>query len=248
MKILVTGGAGFIGSHVVDAYIEHGYEVVVIDNLSNGKVEHINKKSKFMNIDIIKDKRWLETIFQEEKFDLVNHHAAQKSVVSSMQNPTFDAHSNIIASLYLLENATRYGVKKFIFISSGGALSNDQNQIPSPEHIQPKFESPYAISKYTIEKYLEFYHTNFGLTYTILRYANVYGPRQTPDGESGVVPIFLRNLLAGKPSVIYTFPDMPRGATRDYVYITDVVEANMLALYKGDNQILNIGTGISLWG
>ncbi|WP_067621460.1 NAD-dependent epimerase/dehydratase family protein [Alicyclobacillus acidiphilus] len=244
MKILVTGGAGFIGSNVVDAYIEAGHDVVVVD-LPTCRRENVHPKAKLYLADIrSKD---LADIFAEERPDVVNHHAAQKSVPKSVQDPELDADVNILGLLNILQNSVRVGVQKVIFISSGGALSGDSSIVPTPEDIDPIMISPYAISKYVSEKYLYFYHVTHGLRYTSLRYANVYGPRQVPEGESGVVPIFMANLLDGRPSTLRSYADMPRGTTRDYVYVGDVARANVLALDKGDNQALNIGSGIELY-
>lgn len=244
MKILVVGGAGFIGSHVVDLYINEGHDVVVVDDLSTGKLENINPKAHFYQLNICTDEIALKDLMLSENFDIINHHAAQKSVPASVEDPITDAQINIIGTLHLLRNSVECGVKKFIFASSGGVLAG--NRIPSVEKDAPLLLSPYAISKFVVEKYLEFYRNQYDLTYTVLRYANVYGPRQLPQGECGVVSIFLENLLKGKSSKIYTFPDMLEGATRDYVYVRDVAEANLLALNLGDNQIFNIGTGIEI--
>lgn len=242
MKILVVGGAGFVGSHVVDLYINEGHEVVVVDNLSTGKIENINPNARYYKFDICIDKGTIEELMLSENFDIVNHHAAQKSVPASVKDPITDAEINIMGTLHLLRCSVKSGIKKFIFISSGGVLVGDR--VPSIEMDNPQLSSPYAISKYVVERYLEFYRVHHDLTYTVLRYANVYGSRQLPHGECGVVAIFLRNLLQGKSSKIYTFPDMMGGATRDYVYVSDVARANLLALDRGDNQIFNIGTGI----
>lgn len=243
MKILVTGGAGFIGSHVVDAYIADGHEVIVVD-LPTCKRENLNPKAKLYLTDIRSDA--LERIFEIERPDIVNHHAAQKSVPKSVKHPKLDADVNILGLLNLLENSVRYGVRKVIFISSGGALAGDGRLIPTPEDMEPIMMSPYAISKYVGEKYLQFYSLTYGMCYTSLRYANVYGPRQVPDGECGVIPIFMNNLSQSKTSTIYTNEDMPKGTTRDFVYVEDVARANVLAIEKGNYRILNIGSGVEL--
>lgn len=244
MKILVVGGAGFIGSHVVDLYIKEGHEVVIIDDLSKGKKQNVNPKAKFVPLNICTDQLALRELFQTEKFEIVNHHAAQKSVPNSIKDPVTDADINIIGTLNLLQNAVKYCVKKFIFSSSGGALAGDIGKMPTTEEDEPRLMTPYAISKYSIENYLSFYHQRYGLTFTVLRYANVYGPRQHADGESGVVAIFLQNLMEDKKSTIYISKGMTQGATRDYIFVKDVALANRSVLNKGDNQIFNIGTGI----
>ncbi len=241
MKIMVTGGAGFIGSAVVDAYIAEGHDVVVVDNLDSGRIENINPKAKFYLMDVrSKD---LRKVFELEKIDVINHHAAQKSVPHSLEDPILDAEINVLGILNLLELAVEFEVKRFIFSSTGGALLGDAEVIPTPEDAPVQTISPYAITKLISEKYLEFYRITHGLTYVVLRYANVYGPRQIAEGECGVTPIFLDNLLNDRPSKLYAYADMPDGCTRDYVYVGDVARANVLALEKGDNLIFNIGTG-----
>ncbi|EPZ43060.1 NAD-dependent epimerase/dehydratase family protein [Alicyclobacillus acidoterrestris] len=241
MKILVTGGAGFIGSHVVNAYIEAGHEVVVIDNLSSGSKDRIHPKAKFYFMDIRSAS--LPQVFTLEKPDVVNHHAAQKSVPKSVEDPRLDADYNVTGLLNLLECCRHHDVKKFIFISSGGALAGDAPMIPTDESVNPVMISPYAIHKYVGEKYLHFYRVTYNLRYTVLRYANVYGPNQIADGECGVIPIFMNNILADQPSTLFAYADEPRGTTRDYVYVKDVAEANVLALTAADDEILNIGSG-----
>ncbi len=241
MKILVTGGAGFIGSNVVDRYIESGYDVIVVDNLSTGFKHNVNSKAKFYELDI-RDKK-LENIFREEKPDIVNHHAAQISVPVSVKDPELDASVNVIGFLNILQNCVKYKVKKVIFISSGGAIYGEASEYPTTENYSPLPLSPYAINKYVSEKYLYFYHHQYGLNYTVLRYANVYGPRQIPYGEAGVVSIFITNFRDGKQSYLYAFEDEPDGMIRDYVFVKDVVEANVLALTNRDLEFFNIGTG-----
>ncbi|HHT72274.1 MAG TPA: NAD-dependent epimerase/dehydratase family protein [Firmicutes bacterium] len=241
MKIMVTGGAGFIGSTVVDAYIAAGHDVVIIDNLESGRVENINPKAKFYLMDVRSPE--LRKVFELEKIDVINHHAAQKSVPHSVEDPVLDAEINILGILNLLELAVEFGVKRVIFSSTGGALLGDADVIPTPEDSPVQTISPYAITKFTSEKYLDFYRITHGLTYVVLRYANVYGPRQIAEGECGVTPIFLENLLHDRPSKLYAYEDMPDGCTRDYVYVGDVARANVIALDKGDNLIFNIGTG-----
>lgn len=244
MKILVTGGAGFIGSNVVDAYIAAGHDVVVVDNLYSGRIENVNPQAKFYLLDIRSPE--VEKVFELEKVDVINHHAAQKSVPASVENPIQDADINIMGILNLLELAVKNNVKKFIFSSTGGALLGDAEVIPTPETSPVSTVSPYAITKYISERYLDFYWLTHGLKYTVLRYANVYGPRQIAEGECGVTPIFLDNLLNDRASTLYAYSHMPEGCTRDYVYVEDVARANMLALTKGDNMVINIGTGIEV--
>ncbi|RLG28585.1 UDP-glucose 4-epimerase, partial [Methanosarcinales archaeon] len=227
MKILVTGGAGFIGSNVVDGYIREGHDVVVVDNLFTGKRENVNPKARFYKADIRSEE--IREIIKEERPDVINHHAAQISVPESVRDPLFDADVNIKGILNLLESAVRYGVKKFIFISSGGAIYGEAEEFPTSESYEPRPLSPYAISKYCSEYYLSYYSHQYGLKFTTLRYANIYGPRQIPHGEAGVVAIFMNNILSGKKSVLYHFPEDKEGMIRDYCFVEDVVEANIKA-------------------
>jgi len=241
LKILVTGGAGFIGSNVVDAYMNEGHDVVIVDDLSSGKRAYVHPQATFYQLDIRSPD--LADVMKKERPDVVNHHAAQKSVPKSIENPLFDADVNVTAVLKLLTLSVEVGVQKFIYVSSGGALGGDAPRIPTDETVVPVMISPYAIHKYTGEQYLHFFHAVHGLDYTVLRYANVYGPRQIPDGECGVIPIFMNNVIAGEPSKLFAYADQPHGTTRDYVYVEDVARANILALTKANNEILNIGTG-----
>lgn len=243
MKILVTGGAGFIASNVVDAYMEAGHEVVVMDNLFTGKKENVNPGAKFYQLDIRSDEA--RRVCERERPEILNHHAAQISVPASVEDPVFDADVNIKGFLNLLEAARRSGTRKVVFISSGGAIYGEAEEYPTTERCQPKPLSPYAITKSVSEKYLEFYNNFHSLGYTVLRYSNVYGPRQVPHGEAGVVAIFMDRLLSGKPCVINQFSDTPGGMTRDYCYVGDVVRANLLALERGDREAFNIGTGVA---
>ncbi len=243
MKILVTSGAGFIGSNVVDAYIDAGHEVVVIDDLSTGKEENLNPEAKFIKADIRSDE--IGEIFKAEKPDVLNHHAAQMSVPASVEDPAFDANVNILGLINLLEAARGSGTKKVILISTGGAVYGEVPEYPTTESCVPRPLSPYAITKFASEKYLDFYNNQYGLDYTVLRYANVYGPRQIPHGEAGVVAIFMENLLSAKASALYHFPEEPRGMTRDYCYVGDIARANLAAIVKGSAEVLNIGTGIA---
>ncbi len=241
MKILVTGGAGFIGSNVVDAYIKAGHDVVVIDNLSSGKIKNINPKAKFYLLDIRSAEAKL--VFELERPVVVNHHAAQMSVPASVDDPLYDADVNVKGFLNIIEASKTYNAKKVIFISSGGAIYGDTDEYPTSENALRRPLSPYAITKAVAEDYLIFYNRQWGLDYTVLRYANVYGPRQIPHGEAGVVAVFMDRLLNKTPSAVYHFKDEPRGMTRDYCFVGDVVTANILALTKGSGGVYNIGTG-----
>ncbi|AIY85979.1 MULTISPECIES: SDR family oxidoreductase [unclassified Thermotoga] len=239
MNVLVTGGAGFIGSHVVDKLIENGYGVIVVDNLSSGKVENLNRNALFYE-QSIEDEEMMERIFSLHRPEYVFHLAAQASVAISVREPARDAKTNIIGSLVLLEKSIKYGVKKFIFSSTGGAIYGENVKVfPTPETEIPHPISPYGIAKYSTEMYLEFFAREYGLKYTVLRYANVYGPRQDPYGEAGVVAIFTERMLRGEE--VHIFGDGEY--VRDYVYVDDVVRANLLAMEKGDNEVFNIGTG-----
>jgi len=241
MRILVTGGAGFIGSNVVDGYIQEGHDVCVVDNLSSGKRSNVNPRARFYEVDIRSQE--LETLIKREKPDLINHHAAQISVPASVSDPLLDADINIKGFLNLLQCAVKSGTKKVIFISSGGAIYGEADEYPTSERYLPKPLSPYAVSKYASEHYLAYYHHQYGLGYTVLRYANVYGPRQIPHGEAGVVAIFMDNLMKGRKSKLYHFSEDDEGMIRDYCFVGDVVKANKLALTKGRLDCFNIGTG-----
>ena len=238
MQILVTGGAGFIGSHIVDAYLQEGHQVVVVDNLSTGKKSNLNQAAVFYPIDICSWKE-LELVFQKHAFEVVNHHAAQINLRRSMDEPVFDAEVNIIGSLNLFELCRKYGVKKCIFASSGGAIYGIPKQIPVDEKAPTKPLSPYGIAKLSVEQYLEYYFQVWDLERIILRYGNVYGPRQDPQGEAGVISIFCNNILKGDPCIV--FGDGSK--TRDYVSVHDIASANLLALNSSAN-IYNLGTGL----
>ena len=236
MNILVTGGAGFIGSHIVDAYIRNGHNVIIIDNMSTGVREFINPAAVFYEMDITDDR--ISEVFREHKIDIVNHHAAQIDLRKSVQSPMFDIDVNIKGSVNLLENAVKNGAKKFIFASTGGAIYGDPEYIPADESHPTRPSSPYGINKLCVEKYLYYYKHVYGLNYTILRYANVYGPRQNPHGECGVIAIFTEKILNGVEPLI----NGDGLQTRDYVYITDVVNANVLVLNSDESTVYNIGT------
>jgi len=237
MRILVTGGAGFIGSHIVDSYIKKGHEVSVIDNLSTGDRKNLNPAAKFYQADIRDD---LSALIKEIKPEVINHHAAQIDVRVSVSNPIFDAGTNIIGTLNVIEAGLKNGLKKFIFASTGGAIYGEQDYFPADELHPTKPLSPYGVAKLTCEKYLYYYKHNFGLDYIALRYANVYGPRQNPFGEAGVVAIFAHKLIKGEQPVI----NGDGLQTRDYVYVGDVVKANIRALDAEFSGELNISTGI----
>ncbi len=238
MNILVTGGAGFIGSHIVDAYVSDGHHVVVIDDLSSGVRENVNPKAEFHQLDIRSGE--VEQVFRNHKFDIVNHHAAQMDVRRSVADPKFDASVNVIGGLNILESVRQYGVNKIIFSSTGGAIYGEQDYFPADEDHPVRPLSPYGITKLVTEKYLFYYKEVHGIGHVVLRYANVYGPRQNPHGEAGVVAIFAKKMLQGESPLI----NGDGKQTRDYTYVGDVVNASVLALkYQGSN-IFNIGTGI----
>jgi UDP-glucose 4-epimerase len=238
MKVLVTGGAGFIGSHVVDLYLEQGYEVVVVDNLSTGRITNLNPAAKFYQEDIRRTQ--LEEIFLLEQPDFVNHHAAQMNIRHSINDPVYDADVNILGSINVIECARKFKVKRFIYISSGGAVYGEPEYLPCDESHPVKPICPYGASKHTVEHYLFMYHINYGLECTILRYANVYGPRQDPKGEAGVVAIFTGQMLNSQKVVINGDGEQQR----DFVYVNDCARANLLALTaKNSFGIYNIGCG-----
>lgn len=235
MQVLVTGGAGFIGSNIVDALIEKGKQVIIVDNLSTGKKENINQKAKFYQCDL-RDENLAE-IFKENDISHVIHHAAQIDVQKSIKDPIFDAQNNILAAINLLENCRKYDVEKIIYASTA-AVYGDPDYLPVDEKHPIKAVSAYGISKYTPEHYIKMYSKLYGLKYTIFRYANVYGPRQDPKGEGGVISIFVDLMLAQKRPKI--FGDGKQ--TRDFIHVYDIVEANLAALKKADNSLLNIST------
>lgn len=241
MKIMVTGGAGFIGSNVVDGYVAAGHDVVVLDDLSAGKRANVNPGARFYEVDVRSPE--VADIMEREKPDVLNHHAAQISVPDSVVDPLHDADVNIKGLINLLESAVRNRVGKVIFISSGGAIYGEPDLVPTPETIVPRPLSPYAVTKYASEHYLTYYRHQYGLEYTTLRYANVYGPRQIRHGEAGVVAIFMGNLIESQVSTLNHFPEDPDGMVRDYCYVGDVAAANLAALTRGAGEAFNIGTG-----
>jgi UDP-glucose 4-epimerase len=238
MKILVTGGAGFIGSHIVDRLIQEGHEVVVVDNLSSGKRRNVNRQAVFYKVDI--RSRWLERVFRRERPAIVDHHAAQIDVRRSVDDPVLDADINILGMLNVLQNSVKYGVRKVIFASSGGAIYGEPEKIPVPESHPLRPASPYGIGKAVGEEYLRYLNDVAGLEYVGLRYANVYGPRQDPNGEAGVVGIFTQKMLTGDQAHITGNGRQ----TRDFVFVDDIVEANLAALNKSARGLYNVGTGV----
>lgn len=237
MRILVTGGAGFIGSHIVDAYINEGHKVSVIDNLSTGDKNNLNPDAKFYQADIRDN---ISSIIRDVNPEIINHHAAQIDVRASVEDPATDAAVNIIGTVNIIGAGVKAGIKKFIFASSGGAIYGEQDYFPADEAHPTRPLSPYGVSKLACEKYLYYYKCNFGLDYLSLRYSNVYGPRQNPFGEAGVVAIFTHKLLEGEQPVI----NGDGFQTRDYVYVSDVVRANIKALEIKSSGEFNISTGI----
>jgi len=235
MEVLVTGGAGFIGSNIVDGLIEEGHKVIVVDNLSTGKKEHLNEKAEFYQLDIIDQE--LEKVFEENSITHVIHHAAQIDVQHSIKNPLFDAHNNILGTINLLEISKGYEVEKIIYASSA-AVYGEPDYLPVDEEHPIKAMSPYGITKHTPEHYIKMYSELYDLKYTIFRYSNVYGPRQDPKGEGGVVSIFVDKMLAEERPVIFGDGEQ----TRDFIHVYDIVKANLLALEKGDNILVNIST------
>lgn len=260
--VLVTGGAGFIGSHIVDLFIENNYRVVVVDDLSSGKEENLNEDAKFYKLSIT-DKKGLEEVFQQERPDYVSHQAAQISVSLSVRDPLFDAQTNILGSLNLLQYCVDCQVKGIVFASSGGTIYGEPEHFPVSEAHPFRPLSPYGISKVTVEHYLNFYQKNYNLDYVSLRYGNVYGPRQDPYGDAGVIAIFIEKMLKGEIPTINGDGEY----IRDYVYVGDVAQANLLAIenmlklakviqkekiveetthniYNINNNSFNLGTGV----
>lgn len=247
--VLLTGGAGFIGSHVAEGYLRQGFRVVALDDFSSGRRDNLPGESENLVIreGDMRDGDMVAELFETYRPSVVNHHAAQKSVPHSMECPEEDLSLNLGGLLTLLMCCKRRPVRKFIHISSGGALSKEiTGPDASRETDAPQLMSPYAVTKYAGEAYVALYAGLCGYEYAVLRYSNVYGPRQIPDGECGAVPIFAENLLAGKPSVLMAYDDMPEGCTRDYVNVADVAEANMRATTAGASGVFNIGSGVEI--
>lgn len=240
-KIIVTGGAGFIGSNVVDAYLKEGYKVAVIDNLRTGKKRNINKKAKFYQADIV-NKKELREVFEDFRPHFINHHAANASVVVSIKNPHLDAKNNIIGSLNLIDLSREFKIKKFVYAASGGASYGEPKKLPATESTPFLPLSPYAVSKHITEDYLKVFNYIHGLNWTALRYSNVYGPRQDPLGEAGVIAIFAGKMIKNEKCRI----NGDGSHTRDYTFVNDVTNANILALKtKTPHRAFNIGTNIA---
>jgi UDP-glucose 4-epimerase len=238
MRVLLTGGAGFIGSHVAEALLERGHEVAVVDDLSSGKRANVPEGAVFYEADV---RAGCGEVFAEFRPEALSHQAAQMDVRRSVREPDFDADVNVIGTVRLLQNCVRHDVSRVVFASTGGAVYGEQREFPAPEDHPQYPVSPYGVSKLAGERYLHYYHAQHGLSYRALRYANVYGPRQDPHGEAGVVAIFCGNLAAGRPSTIFG----TGGQTRDYVHVDDVARANVLALEKeAPSEAYNVGTGI----
>ncbi|MCC7352913.1 MAG: NAD-dependent epimerase/dehydratase family protein [Anaerolineae bacterium] len=239
MRVLVTGGAGFIGSHVVDTIVGAGHHVAIVDDLSTGKRANLNPKATFYQADI-RDENALAPIFAQEQPEAVCHQAALANVREAMAQPVRYASVNVLGSLTLLEMCRQYGVQRFVYASTGGAVYGEPQSLPVNEEHPINPLDPYGASKHHVEHYLHLYRHNYGLRYTVLRYANVYGPRQDPFGEAGVVAIFTNKLLAGETPTINGTGEQER----DFVYVGDVARANLLAL-TGAEGIFNVGTGVA---
>lgn len=239
MRVLVTGGAGFIGSHLVDALLDAGHETITIDNLATGDRKNLRPEVRFYEADI-RDAEAVNALFEHERPEVLIHQAAQLDVRRSVADPGYDADVNIVGTLRLLQAGLEHGLRKVLFASSGGAIYGDTEVIPTPETNPTAPISPYGVSKLSIEHYLHYYHEIHGLPYVALRYANVYGPRQNPHGEAGVISIFAERLLRGEAATIYGDGEN----TRDYVFVGDVVAANLGALASDKIGAYNVGTGI----
>jgi UDP-glucose 4-epimerase len=238
MKVLVTGGAGFIGSHLVDRLVLEGHEAIVVDNLATGKRRNINRAARFYKMDI---QSWrLERVFRNERPNVVLHLAAQMDVRKSVEDPMFDAQVNVLGTLNVLQHAVKHGVRKVVFSSSGGAIYGEQETYPAPETHVTRPLSPYGLSKLCGEQYLSYFQRVSGLQAVSLRYANVYGPRQDPEGEAGVVAIFIQKMLNNEQAVI----NGNGRQTRDFVFVDDVVEANLAMMGQETQGTYNVGTGV----
>ena len=240
MRILVTGGAGFIASHVADAYIAAGHDVAILDDLSRGSRSNVNPRARFYEGDV-RDREFVERVFAKEKPEAVNHHAAQMDVRRGVREPIFDASVNILGSINLLDACVAHKVNRVVYISTAGAAYGEPKEMPVPEGYPINPITPYGISKHTVEHYLFTYRVLYDLSYVVLRYGNVYGPRQSSKGEAGVFAIFCEQMLAGVRPVIYG----DGSKLRDYVYIEDAARANVLALERGTGEIFNIANGVA---
>lgn len=241
MRILITGGAGFIGSHLADAYLAEGHEVAVLDNLVSGKLENLSSAMvRFFQVDIT-DREGVRQAFAEFKPEVVSHHAAQMSVKVSTDRPQYDAENNVLGLINVLEASVEHGVRKVIFASSGGTVYGDAQWVPTPEYAPLQPMSPYGITKMVGEHYLRYFRQMHGLDYTVFRYGNVYGPRQDPHGEAGVVAIFAKRLIAGTSPMIHWDGEQ----RKDYVHVSDVARANVKALEAGSERAYNIGAGVA---
>lgn len=240
MKICITGGAGFIGSNLAEKFLQLGHEVIIVDDLSLGFKDNIPDDAKFYKIDINSNN--LIEVFEKERFDAIYHYAAQMSVRHSVSLPMLDAQTNILGGINVFECAAKTDVKKIIFASSAGTVYGEQTEFPCDETHRNVPVSPYGVSKFATEKYLEYYNSVFGINYSVLRYTNVYGRRQNPHSEAGVIAIFFLKMLKGEP----TFLTGNGKITRDYVYIDDVVNANVLALSPDLTGVFNVATGVEV--
>jgi UDP-glucose 4-epimerase len=238
MKVLITGGAGFVGSNLGDRLIAEGHQLVVIDDLSSGKRDQVPSTANFYQMEL--DSRWLDRVIEREKPDAVCHLAAQISVRRSVEDPVFDARVNILGSIGLIQACRAHGVKRFVFTSTGGAIYGDADEIPTPETYVAAPISPYGTAKLSVEHYLHCFRSLGGFSSAALRLANVYGPRQDPHGEAGVVAIFCRALLEGRTATI----NGDGRQTRDYVFVGDVVEAFVRALRSEAQGSFNVGTEV----
>jgi UDP-glucose 4-epimerase len=238
MRILVTGGAGFIGSHIVDAFVAAGHQVAVVDNLNTGKLANLNPAASFFQVDI-RDAAGLGQVFEQVQPEVISHQAALADVRGSLREPDIYAEVNVIGSIRLLEQARLHGVRKVIYASTGGAVYGEPEHVPVREDHAINPLDPYGASKHAVEHYLFLYRHNYGLDYASLRYPNVYGPRQDPHGEAGVVAIFTGKMLDGEPCTI----NGDGTQQRDFVYVGDVARANLLAATNGSG-IYNIGSGV----
>jgi len=239
MKVLVTGGAGFIGSHVVDALLEAGHDVAVVDDLSTGNRANVDPRARFYRVDL-RDEAALKAVLEQERPEVISHQAAKANVRESMARPRLYAEVNIIGSVNLLEQARRCGTRKVVYASTGGAVYGEPEYLPVDENHPINPLDPYGASKHQVEHYLYIYRKHYDIEYTVLRYPNVYGPRQDPEGEAGVIAIWTARMLRNQPAVIHGSGEQQR----DFVFVGDIARANVLALDKGDGEIMNLGSGV----